>query len=112
MTDAKTYETLAAELAGVRESALQAGAVRSLGAIPVVVLTAGRSFDWFVPRSPETAGALDDLNRRWRDLQAKLLVLSSRSRQEVSEHGVHALVRTDPALVVRTIRELLVAKSH
>jgi pimeloyl-ACP methyl ester carboxylesterase len=99
-----TYEAIAAELSAAVESAREVAALRRLGNLPLVVVSAGRSFDWFIERTPATAGMLDQLNARWMGLQRELTALSSDSRHIVSDEGVHALVRTDPALVVRVVR--------
>lgn len=107
MTRPSTYDTIAAESAAAVESAREVAATRGLGNLPLMVVSAGRSFDWFMERGPETAAMLDDLNARWMVLQRQLTTLSTMHRHVVVEQGVHALVRTEPALVAHQMRELL-----
>jgi pimeloyl-ACP methyl ester carboxylesterase len=64
-------------------------APRSLGAIPLTVITAG---------ADEIPG--------WREMQAELAALSTRSTRMTAEGSGHYVHLDDPDLVVRAIRDL------
>lgn len=95
----KMYLGVAAENEGAFESARQVPPGK-LGDLPLVVLTAKRSFDAF-------AGAgldLEPANRVWLEMQAELATLSSNAVQLFSEHD-HALNASDPAAIVTAVRK-------
>ena len=77
---------------------------RHLGDLPLVVLTAHRSFDAF-------AGSgipIDEANAIWLTLQQELAALSTNS-QHLFSTGHHRLNETDPDAVVRAIQLAITA---
>lgn len=101
MLTPKPYRGFLAELRGVQESHAQVGALpRSLGSLPLVVVSAGNSFAAF-----EGSGIpVDASNRVWADLQKDLAGLSSRSYHLISESAMHDLQFSDPAILLEAIR--------
>jgi pimeloyl-ACP methyl ester carboxylesterase len=99
MLTAKAYETLAAETEASFESARQVPARHRLGNLPLIVLTARRSFDAFkglgIP--------VEESNAAWLALQKELASLSDNSRHLFSD-GHHRLHETDAAAVVSAIQ--------
>jgi pimeloyl-ACP methyl ester carboxylesterase len=92
-------ETFAETMANVRASN------RSLGARPLVVLTAGLSEDPPPPEvSPELAARLA---RVWQEMQAELPRLSSNSAQIVATKSHHFIQADAPKLVVAAVREVV-----
>lgn len=69
--------------------------------LPLAVVSAGRSFAAF----PQLADKLPiaEANRRWSELQADLVTLSSNSRQFVSPEATHDITRDDPSMVVEAV---------
>ncbi len=106
MAEASTYQTQAAELEGTPASAA-AVPPGPLGDLPLVVVTAGRSFDAF----RGTGLPIEDSERVWQQLQRELVGLSSDAEQLISPEGDHALPDTDPGIIVRGI-ERAVAKAR
>jgi len=95
----KPYLGTAAENEGAFESARQVPR-GSLGDLPLVVLTARRSFEAF-------AGAgfdIEPANRIWLELQRELAALSSAAVQLFSDRN-HALHSSDPPAIVAAIRK-------
>ncbi len=98
-------------LASVRHELLVAGdmardvqALAGLGDLPLVVVTAGRSFEAFselvdLPRP--------DVDTMWLRLQRELAALSSDSRHVTSPTATHRIQEDDPAIVARTIGALV-----
>ncbi|MCW5852176.1 MAG: hypothetical protein KIT87_19035 [Anaerolineae bacterium] len=75
---------------GLPESFVQAGAVKSFGAVPLIVLTA---------RLNEMTG--------WQDMQAELLQLSSHSQQIMADHSGHNIQREQPEAAVNAITAMV-----
>jgi pimeloyl-ACP methyl ester carboxylesterase/ketosteroid isomerase-like protein len=95
----KPYLGTAAENDGAFESARQVPRAK-LGSLPLVVLTARRSFETF-------AGAgldIEPANSVWLELQRELAALSSNSIQLFSARD-HALHGSDPTAIVAAIRK-------
>lgn len=95
---AKPYLGVAHENEGAFQSARETPR-GSLGALPLVVLTARRSFEAF-------AGAgldIEPANRVWLELQRELVGLSTNAVQVFSErdHGLHG---SDPDAIVSAVR--------
>lgn len=80
------FETVEEEAAGLPESLRQAGAVTTLGDLPLVVLSRGR-----------------DRNPEWEARQVRLLRLSSAGRRLVAEHSGHLVELDEPDAAVRAI---------
>jgi pimeloyl-ACP methyl ester carboxylesterase len=76
-----------------------------LGKLPLVVVTAGRSFDAFVG-SPIP---IEESNPVWLELQAELVRLSKVSEQILSPDSHHNIEQTDPAAFVDGIRRAVAA---
>jgi hypothetical protein len=102
---AKTFDVLIQETKSVPESIRQVLAVRDLGNMPLIVLTAGKRF----PPSPdpEETRHLDAYfqYRVYKD-QPRMLALSSRSRQIVVQAG-HGIPYEAPEAVIDAVREVL-----
>jgi pimeloyl-ACP methyl ester carboxylesterase len=76
-----------------------------LGDLPLVVVTAGRSFDAFVG----SGIPIEESNPVWLELQAELVGLSKNSEQIVSPESHHNLEQSDPAAFVDGIRRAVAA---
>ena len=100
MTTPSTYLTQAAEFEG---SASSAAAVPPglLGDLPLVVVTAGRSFDAFTGMGLP----IEESEVVWQELQRELATLSSNAVHLISKDGDHALPETDPAIIVEGIKK-------
>jgi pimeloyl-ACP methyl ester carboxylesterase len=99
MLTGQPYATQAAETAATFESARQVPASHRLGKLPLVVLSARRSFEAF-------AGSgipVDESNALWLQLQNELASLSTNSRHLFSD-GHHRLHEADPTAVVAAIQ--------
>lgn len=99
---AQTYVAFGNELAAALTSAQQAGSVRSLGNLPLVVVSARHSFDKFFP--PGERQKTGPMNEKWMHLQDELAQLSTNSVHLVSESATHAIAREQPDFVVAAIR--------
>lgn len=93
------YRAVASELAGITQSAEELKQVRTLGSLPLLVLTAGRSVEAFQGAGFDLAVA----GRAWAELQRDLVELSTRSRQAVHPDATHRLYVTHPDFVVDQI---------
>lgn len=78
------------EGAGIQESLAQADAIKSLGDVPLIVVT----------------GALDQ-QTGWDDMQAELLQLSSNSRQVIAGNSGHNIHIDQPEVVVSAIVDMV-----
>jgi pimeloyl-ACP methyl ester carboxylesterase len=82
---------------------LQVGAVRSLGNVPLVVISAGKNIfkeDSAIP-DRERAGAI------WKQTQFEATSLSSRSRQVIASKSGHFVPHDQPALVIEQVLDTL-----
>jgi len=105
-TQART-QTLVAfrnEMGGAFVSAQQAGETHSFGDLPLVVVSAGRSFDKFFPAGERETGPM---NEKWMRLQDELARLSSNSVHMVGETATHGIAREQPEFVIAGIRKAL-----
>lgn len=102
MLTPKPYETAAAEFAAVLESAAAVPA-GTLGALPLVVVTAKRSFDAFQGSGMPIA----ESNPIWLELQRDLVGLSAAAEQMTSAVADHNIEQTDPDLVLKGVRRAL-----
>jgi hypothetical protein len=91
------------EMGGAFVSAQQAGGIHSFGDLPLVVVSAGRSFDKFFPGEKETGS----MNEKWMSLQGELAQLSTNSIHMVSETATHGIARQRPDFVIAAIRKAL-----
>jgi hypothetical protein len=96
-------------MGGAFVSAQQAGGTHSFGDLPLVVVSAGRSFDKFFPGEKETG----PMNEKWMRLQDELAQLSTNSVHMVSETATHGIAREQPEFVIAAIRKALqLAMAH
>lgn len=87
----RSVQTALDEGRGLPESMVQAGAVKSLGSVPLIVLSRGLVQD----------GAAQDA--AWQRWQTDLLRLSSNSRQLKADHSGHDIERDQPEAAVAAI---------
>jgi pimeloyl-ACP methyl ester carboxylesterase len=103
MMRTKGIEAFADELAVDETSAAQIRAAGTLGELPLIVLTAGKSSDGIY--SSETDGAAE--RRVWVDgIQAELAKLSSRGKQIIVTDSDHMIPTERPEAVVSAIRDV------
>jgi pimeloyl-ACP methyl ester carboxylesterase len=88
------------------ESELEARAVRSLGDLPLIVLTAGRH-RITPPDSPEQARSQFVWEARWIQAQQQLARLSTRGQQRVFPNATHNLPDDRPQDVLAAIHEVV-----
>jgi pimeloyl-ACP methyl ester carboxylesterase len=85
------------------ESYAEAKSVEKLGGYPLIVLTAGQSFDF---RNPEMNRAAAAYQQVWiHEIQPKLVRLSTRGRQIVVPNGTHATIPQE--VIIDAIREVV-----
>jgi biopolymer transport protein ExbB/TolQ/pimeloyl-ACP methyl ester carboxylesterase len=92
-----------------QESMQLAGAAPALGNLPLVVLTAGRDDR---EGGPPPSAPPEEMKRRfeiWQELQVELAQLSSNSRHTVVPEARHFVHWDAPAVVVRAVRDVVVA---
>ena len=99
MMESSTYLTQASEYEGTSASAAAVPS-GSLGDLPVVVITAGRSFEAF----RETGLPVEESEVVWQELQRELASLSSNTEHLISSDGNHALPESDPKIIVEGIK--------
>lgn len=106
----QTFVAFRNEMGGAFVSAQQAGETHSFGDLPLVVVSARRSFDKFFPAGEkETA----PMNEKWMRLQDELAQLSTNSVHVVSETATHGIAREEPEFVIAAIRKALqLAMAH
>ncbi|HLG95673.1 MAG TPA: alpha/beta hydrolase [Bryobacteraceae bacterium] len=88
------------------ESALEARAVRNLGDIPLIVLTAGihrRN----PPHSPVEAREEREWEEHWIEAQRQLVRLSTRGEQRIFRDAKHNLAQDRPEDVLKAIRDVV-----
>ena len=100
MRSPEAYEGLAAEFEAAFDSARQVPD-GPLGDLPLVVLTAGRSFEAFAGSGIPVSAS----NEIWVSLQDELAALSTLSVHMVSQHGDHRLNQTDQQAVIGAIEQ-------
>jgi len=102
---AKTFDVSILEAESRPESIRQVLAVRDLGNMPVIILTAGKRF--LPPPDPEEARLLEAYfqYRVYKD-QPRMLTLSTRSRQIVVQSG-HGIPYENPEAVTEAVREVV-----
>jgi hypothetical protein len=86
------------------QSSAQVGAAGTLGATPLVVLTAGRRVAAPFSTSPDIAARLEQL---WLELQNDLTGLSSNSTHIIAQRSGHSIQSDEPQLVVDAIRQVV-----
>ncbi len=99
---AKTFAMMTEEGLDRDESAAQVRAVRNLGDVPLVVLTAGR-VPPLNPENPSSVAMAAYMQRRILGTQAQLAALSSRGRQIRVEYSGHAVPFDAPGAIVAAV---------
>ena len=102
LAQAKVYDAWQSEMQSVDQSAAQVDATRSISDLPLVVVSAGHSFDAF--KSLAKNIPLDKANKTWLDLQSDLALLSSNTTQLIDPTATHDINFDDPDLIVKGIR--------
>lgn len=106
MRQSRTWATMASEMETFDQAIDSLSERRdAISELPLLVLTAGRSFDWFsqgqnLPMFTEAASI-------WPVLQKELLHLSNVHAHRVSEDGNHALHYSDPESIVSAVSSLV-----
>jgi len=90
----------------VYESRLEARAVRSLGDIPLIVMTAGRH-RLNPPDNPIQARLQNDREAAWIEAQKQLVRLSTRGEQRVFPEARHNLLLDRPKDVLEAMRDVV-----
>jgi len=98
------FDTAAAESAAIESSyaAVRQLGIRSLGNVPLVVLSRGLPDP--LPNASDAENR--DYEQRWQDMQARLVQLSPRGRQVVAARSQHYIHLTEPQLVIDAIRSV------
>jgi pimeloyl-ACP methyl ester carboxylesterase len=87
----------------IEASAAQVRTSGSLGARPLVVLTAGRS-DWPAGFPSDLVTKLDQV---WLALQKELVSLSSNSSHVIAKRSRHCIMCSEPELIIEAIRKVV-----
>ncbi len=99
----QTYQAMRTEFEGAMASAGEVERTRSFGDAPLVVLSAGHSFDKFV--APAEREKVQGVNQRWLQLQEELAALSTNSHHIVIPNATHGIAREQPDVVISAIRK-------
>jgi pimeloyl-ACP methyl ester carboxylesterase len=100
-----TMRAALAEIDGVFESARQVSNTRPIGSLPLVVVSAGRSFQKFLPNGDPAQ--LRQMNAKWMLLQIDLCHLSTNCVQLIQPEATHGIAREQPDFVVNAIHRAL-----
>jgi len=102
----------ASELEAIRTSAEQARAAGTIGAKPLVVITAGKNSDTGL-RNSLTQQELDAFENTWvYDLQLRLTALSTRGKRILVADSGHDIPSERPDVVVSAVREIYELAVH
>jgi len=96
------------ELKAFRESAAQAGAITSVGDLPLVVL----SHDPDKPSSEFPPQLSKSINQAWEKMQEDLAHLSTRGTQRIAKNSSHYIQLDRPDMVVAAVRDVLNPVGH
>lgn len=99
------YSTMAATIAATPAIGADVAELRDLGRLPLMVVSAGRSFDAF--READADLPFDRANEVWARLQDDLSKLSTRSTHLISPAATHSIQLDDPELVTRALAALV-----
>jgi pimeloyl-ACP methyl ester carboxylesterase len=102
---AKSFDAQTQEGLDHDESAAQVRAVRSLGSIPLVVLTGARGMNG--SGQPGTEALVAYMHARVYGSQARLARLSSRGEQDVLDYVGHGIPTDAPNVIVEAVRKVL-----
>jgi pimeloyl-ACP methyl ester carboxylesterase len=100
----QTFVAFRNEMGGAFLSAQHAGETHSFRHLPLVVVSAGRSFDKFFPAGEKETGPM---NEKWMRLQNELAQLSTNSVHMVDQTATHGIAREKPEFVIAAIRKAL-----
>jgi len=100
-----TIKAALAEIDGVFESARQVLNTREIGSLPLVVVSAGRSFQKFLPNGDPAQ--LRQMNEKWMLMQNDLCKLSSNCVHLVEPNATHGIAREKPDFVAAAVRRVL-----
>jgi pimeloyl-ACP methyl ester carboxylesterase len=107
MMEQKTQEAYISNLESIYISADQLGKTKKLGSLPLVVLSAGNSFGQFIEYNEKNKQLLEDLNKKWMELQFDLAALSTNSDHIISPNSKHDIVGNNPLLAAAVINFLI-----
>ena len=107
MVRPKTVTAILAEFESAPVSADQLAETGTLGNLPLVVVSAVRSFDASRAMETQLDVPFDEADHIWFEMQEELAGLSSNSRHFVSETGSHDINFDDPELVIEALLYLL-----
>ena len=111
LAESKVYDAFYSEMQLVDESGAQVEATKSIGDLPLVVVSAGHSFDAF--RTFTDRIPFDTANKRWLKLQGELARLSSNSTQLIDPTATHDINFDDPDIIIKGVRiALSKARDH
>lgn len=99
------YSTMAAVIDATPGIASDVEELPGLGSLPLLVVSAGRSFDAL--RGSGADIPFDRANEVWRRLQEELGALSTRSMHLVSPASTHDIHVDDPEIIVRGLKALV-----
>jgi len=108
-SDTKWFETARKESAQAADAMASARAkhIRSLGSIPLVVLSAGQAS--VTAGRGISAEVVEQMQVVQNELQAELVALSSNGKRVIAQESGHYIQVSQPELVVDAIREVVEA---
>lgn len=105
MVQPKTFNVTANESSLASETAAQVAETKSLGDLPLLVISARHSFDAF--RELSDAIPFEEADKVWMELQGEFVGLSSHSQHVISETGGHYLHVDEPEFVSHAISQFV-----
>jgi pimeloyl-ACP methyl ester carboxylesterase len=102
LAHSRVYDAFYSEMQSVDESGAQVAATKSIGDLPLVVVSAGQSFDAF--RALTKSIPFDEANKTWLELQGKLARLSSNSTQLIDSRATHDINFDNPDIIIKGVR--------
>ncbi|WP_242041148.1 alpha/beta fold hydrolase [Leptolyngbya sp. FACHB-261] len=91
------WATTSSELANIKKSFEEVQSVRSLGSLPLIVLSQGS----------KDSKMSDERFQKWASLQLDLTKLSSNSQRIIAENSGHLVQLDQPELVVSAVQQLI-----
>ena len=102
LAQARVYDAWYSEMQSVDQDGAQVDATRSIGDLPLVVVSAGHSFDAF--RGLTNRIPFDKANKTWLELQGDLARLSPNSTQLIDPTATHDINFDDSDLIIKGVR--------
>lgn len=102
---ARFYTVFAREIETTPAIAAAVAAEPGLGEIPLLVLSAGRSTDFYCGEA--TGFECEPTQRAWDQMQAELATLSSRAEHRIIAHATHAIQADAPQEVTAAIADFV-----